>query len=242
MAKGKKSFVLYADLILCIEHLSNEEKGVLFNHLLEYVNDMNPVLEDRILLSVWKPIELQLKRDLNKWDSIREKRSEAGKASAKKRKQNQQVLTSVKSDEQCSTNSTVNVTVNVNDICNTINSDDFIYSDFEEKYFDYRNQREIEKLLVEQFIELWVKNKDARYGEGKTVLKMLTEGTIIDLLNIRSKYSTLDLKKALAALFQQKVIKSKTQHDNPKHILNAEYFAQWLQAYANNDLEFYKNK
>ena len=38
MAEGKKSFVLYADLIKSIEHLTNEEKGVLFNHLLEYYN------------------------------------------------------------------------------------------------------------------------------------------------------------------------------------------------------------
>lgn len=51
MAQGKKSFVLYSDLLQSIEHLTNEEKGILFTHLLEYVNDMNPILNDRLLLT-----------------------------------------------------------------------------------------------------------------------------------------------------------------------------------------------
>ena len=82
MAENKKSFVLYADLLKSIEHLTNEEKGILFNHLLEYVNDKNPILEDRLVLTAWKPIELQLKRDLVKFEEVRVKRSEAGKKSA----------------------------------------------------------------------------------------------------------------------------------------------------------------
>lgn len=66
MVENKKSFVLYADLIHNIDHLTKEEKGMLFNHLLEYVNNMNPVLEDRVVLSAWKFIQSQLKRDLVK--------------------------------------------------------------------------------------------------------------------------------------------------------------------------------
>lgn len=117
MAEGKKSFVLYADLLKSISHLTNEEKGILFNHLLEYVNDKNPVLSDRLIITAWIPIELQLKRDLKKFEQVREKRSEAGKISAEKRKQqNQQVLTSVESVEHTSTNST--------DICNMISDTD----------------------------------------------------------------------------------------------------------------------
>ena len=53
MAKDKKSFVLYADLIKSIEHLTYEEKGILLTHLLEDVNDMNPVLTDRLILTAW---------------------------------------------------------------------------------------------------------------------------------------------------------------------------------------------
>jgi len=133
MAENKKSFVLYADLMQNIEHLTNEEKGVLFNHLLMYVNDLNPTLEDRLLVTAWKPIEAQLKRDLKKFEQVKAKRSEAGKKSAKLKKQQNSTnstsvesvkqkatnSTSVKSVQHRSTNSTDNVNDNVND--NVIN-------------------------------------------------------------------------------------------------------------------------
>ena len=126
MAENKKSFVLYADLIKSIEHLTYEEKGILLTHLLEYVNDMNPILTDRLILTAWNPIELQLKRDLKKYEEVKAKRSIAGKRSAELRalkndEQNSTNSTSVESVQQCSTNSTVNdndndnVNENVND-------------------------------------------------------------------------------------------------------------------------------
>jgi len=119
MAENKKSFVLYCDLIKSIEHLTFEEKGILFNHLLEYVNDKNPILEDRLVLTAWKPIELQLKRDLIKFEEVKSKRSDAGKRSAELRalksdEQNITNSTNVESVQQISTNSTVNDTDNVN--------------------------------------------------------------------------------------------------------------------------------
>ena len=130
MAEGKKSFVLYADLLDNIEHLTNEEKGILFNHLLEYVNDKNPILEDRLLVTAWKPIEKQLKRDLKKFEEVKTKRSEAGKRSAELRalKTNEQTSTkstSVESVKQTSINSTDNDKCNMiydNDKCNINNS------------------------------------------------------------------------------------------------------------------------
>lgn len=121
MAAGKKSFVLYSDLLVSIGHLTNEEKGILFNHLLEYVNDKNPILEDRLLLTAWKPIEMQLKRDLVKFENVRVKRSEAGKKSAEiKAQQNSTNATSVDFVQHRSTKSTDNVndSVNVNDNVN----------------------------------------------------------------------------------------------------------------------------
>jgi uncharacterized phage protein (TIGR02220 family) len=123
MAQGKKSFVLYSDLIKSIDHLTNEEKGILFNHLLEYVNDKNPILTDRLILTAWKPIELQLKRDLIKFEEVKVKRSDAGKRSAEVRalKSDEKVLkksTSVESVKQVLTNPTVSVNVNVNDTVN----------------------------------------------------------------------------------------------------------------------------
>ena len=125
MAENKKSFVLYCDLIHNIDHLTNEEKGILLQHLLEYVNDLDPVLEDRLVLTAWKPIERQLKRDLQKFNEVKVKRSDAGKESArlralKRAKNNPTNPTSVKSVQHTSTNPTVNDNENVND--NDINN------------------------------------------------------------------------------------------------------------------------
>lgn len=165
MAENKKSFVLYSDLIKSIEHLTNEEKGILFNHLLEYVNDMNPILTDRLVLTAWKPIELQLKRDLVKFEEVKAKRSDAGKRSAELRalkndKQKPTKSTSVKSVQQTSTNSTVNDNVNVND--NVINKyRAFAHlcmsvEEFEKLEVDYTKQQ-IDKVL--DAIENYKNNK-----------------------------------------------------------------------------------
>ena len=131
MAENKKSFVLYADLIHNIDHLTNEEKGMLFNHLLEYVNNMNPVLEDRVVLSAWKFIQSQLKRDLVKFKEVKGKRSDAGKESARlrvlnKEQQNPTKSTSVESVQQISTNPTDNDNDNVNDNVNDNDNDNVI--------------------------------------------------------------------------------------------------------------------
>ena len=119
MAEGKKSFVLYADLVYVARKLPKDTRGDLFLVILEYVNDNLDVVQAMeqidILLSVtFEPIKQQLKRDLKKYETIKEKRTLAGKASAESRQQNQHVLTCVESVQQTSTNPTVNDNVNVN--------------------------------------------------------------------------------------------------------------------------------
>lgn len=114
MAENKNSFILYSDLIKTVSKLPKEKAGELFLIILEYVNDLNPEPEDILLQIAFEPIKNQLKRDLSKWENLREKRSEAGKASAEKRKQNSTNPTSVESVEQSLTNPTVSVTVNAN--------------------------------------------------------------------------------------------------------------------------------
>ena len=111
MATGKKSFILYCDIINTVAKLPDEQAGKLFKIILEYVNDNNPETDDLLLQIAFEPIRQQLKRDLQEWEVIREKRVAAGKASADLRKQNQQVLTHVESVEQKEQVSTVNVTV-----------------------------------------------------------------------------------------------------------------------------------
>ena len=111
--ENKKSFILYADLIKVVEKLPDEIAGKLFKIVLRYVNDIEVCIDDILLEIAFEPIKNQLKRDLKKWENLKEKRSNAGKISAEKRKQASTNSTHVKSVEQSLTNSTVNDTVNV---------------------------------------------------------------------------------------------------------------------------------
>ena len=85
MAQDKKSFLLYTDLIHTVKKLNEEQAGKLFKHILEYVNDLNPQTDDILLQVCFEPIRQSLKRDLQKYEQIRENKSKAGKKGANKR-------------------------------------------------------------------------------------------------------------------------------------------------------------
>ena len=85
MAEGKKSFLLYCDLIHTVRKMPKEKAGELLLHILEYVNDNNPEIEDLLLQLVFEPIKQQLKRDLNKWELEINKKSNSGKLGNLKR-------------------------------------------------------------------------------------------------------------------------------------------------------------
>ena len=178
MAEYKKSFLIYSDTINNISHLTNEEKGILFQHLLEYVNDLNPTLTDRLILTAWKPIETHLKRDLKKWNDKAPDRSakarKAGLASAKARqlkvtKSNYQVKNELKP-----TKSTVNVNVSVNDNVNDILNKENIK---EKVFIKTSNNEKNVKLKIEEIETLkeklgeggflWVTNKLSNYKLSK---------------------------------------------------------------------------
>jgi hypothetical protein len=73
MATNKKSFLLYCDLIHTVEKLTDAQAGVLFKHILMYVNDMNPETKDIIIELVFEPIKQALKRDLLKYEKLCER-------------------------------------------------------------------------------------------------------------------------------------------------------------------------
>jgi hypothetical protein len=68
MAKDKKSFLLYADLLHTVSKMPTEKAGELFLHILKYVNDENPITEDLIIQLTFEPIKQSLKRDLDKYN------------------------------------------------------------------------------------------------------------------------------------------------------------------------------
>ena len=121
MVKGKKSFILYSDQRGTFDKLSDEQAGKLIKYVFSYVNDEDPE-SDFITELAFVAIKSQLKRDLEHWEVVKAKRSDAGKASAEaraiKKEQETTKPTSVESVQQTSTNPTVNVNGNVivNDI------------------------------------------------------------------------------------------------------------------------------
>jgi len=81
MATEKNSFLLYCDIIHTIEKLPDADAGKLLKHILRYVNDKEPVTDNPLVEIAFEPIRQSLKRDLIKYENIRERNS----ANAKKR-------------------------------------------------------------------------------------------------------------------------------------------------------------
>ena len=131
MAENKKGFILYADQKELFTQLSDELAGKLIKHIFRYVNDENPVSEDVIINIAFTPIKQHLKRDLDKFNETKERRSKAGKIGMANRWQNITndndvipVITKNNKRLQSITKITDNDNVNVND------KDIYIYSFF----------------------------------------------------------------------------------------------------------------
>lgn len=110
MAKDKKSFVLYCDLIHTVRKLPKEDAGELFMHILEYVNDLNPETDNPLVDIAFEPIKQSLKRDLKKYESRAERARENGKKGGrpKKPKKTQSVISKPKKPDSVSDSVSVN--------------------------------------------------------------------------------------------------------------------------------------
>lgn len=123
MAEDKKSFVLYSDLIHTVRKMPKEKQGELFMTILAYVNDENPTVDDLMVELVFEPIKLQMKRDLAKYESTKERRKEAGRIAGLKSGEARKVIVpELNQNEPKRTNGSKNEpnehvtdTVNVND-------------------------------------------------------------------------------------------------------------------------------
>lgn len=86
MAENKKSFILYCDIIHTVKKLPKDKQADLFVHILEYVNDMNPITDDFVVEIAFEPIKQALKRDLLKYEKIRQRNAENGKTGGRHKK------------------------------------------------------------------------------------------------------------------------------------------------------------
>ena len=214
MAKDKKGFILYADLIKVVSKLPDETAGKLFKIILSYVNDLEVSIDDLLLEIAFEPIKNQLKRDLVKFEQVKSKRSDAGKRSAelralKKEEQNPTNSTSVESVQQTSTNPTVTDTVNdtVTDTVITIEEKEDFFIKASSKYKMYAEQLFKDNVFIEALSRNQIKdpNKDVCKNTIHKYLKLF-------LSHLDEYKHVHDNKKQFSANFsnwlrKQKIVK-----------------------------------
>lgn len=75
----KNSFVLFTEIRDVVEQLTNEQKGLLFQAILDYEGGNDPDLSEQAVRVAFIPIKQNLDRCDEKWELERQSRSEAGK-------------------------------------------------------------------------------------------------------------------------------------------------------------------
>lgn len=206
MAEGKKGFILYTDLIHTVKKLPIEKRGELFTVILEYVNDEDPEVTDLLIDLVWEPVKRQLKRDLEHWESIKLKRSEAGKLGGRPIKQTEAKKANALFDKQ-KKQSKAKKAVIVNDIVKVNVNDTGIVTDtVNEKV----KEKEIKIPAVKNgpyqiFVEMWF-----LFYENRTGLKPkmnAVAGTKIKSIITYLETLSKDKNFTAAELFQQVLFK-----------------------------------
>jgi len=189
MAENKKSFIAYCDWLETFEALPDEKAGQLIKDLLRYVNDLNPETDDILIKAVFANIKHTLKRDLKKYEQIREKRAEAGKMGGRPKKQNEAKKANGFFEKQTKAKKADNVNDNdsVND--NVINKNIPAFDDF--KNYVLENEPNIDLKALELKYKSWIEN-DWKDGNNKPIKKWKSK--ILNTIQFLPK--NLDKKQA----------------------------------------------
>lgn len=209
--EDKKSFILYTDLISSFEILNDEEAGRLIKHILQYVNDLRPITNDKLILIAFEPIKQQLKRDLNKWNGIKTTKSEAGKQGGiksgmfRKNKEKEANEADASFASKIEANEAVNVSVNVNGNVNV--NDNVTGNVLKPKNDDFDEIKEIltgdiyldevccsnsfDRLDFLQFTIQWIKDRKLTNNLSYPV-KLLRLYCIEDFRKQTKRYSSFD--------------------------------------------------
>ncbi len=187
MAENKKSFILYCDMIHTVSKMPDDKAGQLLKHILDYVNDKNPITEDLIIQLTFEPIRQQLKRDLRKWQEYSKKQSDNGKLGGRPKSQQKPnkamgSLANPKKANLTQPNPTkakkaVSVNVNANDNVNvydnktllmaakpeTVIAAKIIKSDLDTRKNDFLNSlepflKDYEQEMLKEFFEYWTEH------------------------------------------------------------------------------------
>lgn len=118
MAQDKKSFILYVDQKATFDKLTDEQAGKLIKHVFNYCEQEGPEIDDPDFITglAFTSIKQQLKRDLVKYEAIRQRNQvNGGKGGRPKKPKEPTGLTGNPKEPKKAVNVNVNDTVNVND-------------------------------------------------------------------------------------------------------------------------------
>lgn len=110
----KKSFVYYTDWAEQLLELPKELRLKIDDAIKRYVLYGEEPTDKEVLYSMFGLMRLQIDRDVEKWEDIREKRSEAGKRHKGNQHTKTEQMEQMEQMFQNGTNGTVNVNANVN--------------------------------------------------------------------------------------------------------------------------------
>lgn len=233
MAEGKKGFILYADIIHTVKKLPIDKRGELFTIILEYVNDQNPEVKDLLIDLVWEPIKRQMKRDLEHWESIKIKRSEAGKMGGRPKKQTEAKKPIALFDKQ-KKQSKAKKAVIVND---TVNVNGTVTDTVKDTVKDIVKDKDKDKET---------KKSSAASGppdEYKNIIKLWFE--FVEKRNgVKPSFTAVDGKslKSIIAYISRQQNKGQKTEDTFKFILDRwPTLSEWLQSNA-LDLKIFNSK
>ncbi len=122
MAKGKRSFIFYADWIDTFKELPPEDGYELLMHLLSYVNDENPQTDSVLINAVFANMKNRLKEDLVKWEDRADRSRENGAKGGRPKNPEKPSGLNKNPDEPRKPDSvTVTVSVTVSEVVNYLN-------------------------------------------------------------------------------------------------------------------------
>jgi len=161
----KKSFILYTDQKQLFKKLPDDIAGKLIKHIFDYVDGEYSELDDLLLEIAFEPIKQSINRDPEKWEKQLKQRSDAGKASANKRKSTkptsvepaERKQTSVESRDVSLTDSDSDSDSGSGNVSDKYNKKELDFSEWpnmpsKEVYDEWIAQRKKKKLSISQLV------------------------------------------------------------------------------------------
>lgn len=209
MAVGKKSVIIYCDLIHTIEKMDDKTAGVFFKHYLRYINDLDPKTDNQLVDITFESVKQNLKRDLLKWEKRAQASRNNGKLGGRPPKEEEPKeptrlidnLTEPKEPVNVNVNGNVSGSVKVNDIIN-INSlllSEINISDVKEGLKDYFNIAiSFQKLFIKNLQEKeapFTTQKKAKFKNYVDPIRLMITNDGIKKEQLQDIYKFLDSKK-----------------------------------------------